>query len=179
MKTPSYEQCIKMLHEQNVPDTVKRHSIIVERVAYFLARKIFISGVALNVDLITSAALLHDISKISSMNSKEEHDIVGAILLEKLGYPEIAKIVSQHISLSSFDPRGPISEAEIVFYSDKRVKNEKIVSIDERYKYSLDKYRTVTDDLSNIQRLYRKAKDVEKKISRTASVDPKNLAKIT
>ena len=178
MRILSYDQCINMLHDMDVPHNVIRHSIVVEKIASFLTNQLLIGGVILEGDLIKSAALLHDITKVSSMNSNEEHDITGAALLDELGYSEIAYIVSQHISLSHFDLLGRISEAEIVFYSDKRVEHEKIVSIDERYKHSIETYGKSNFNLSYFEKRHRKTKDLENKIFQNISLDPLDLANI-
>jgi len=177
MRIFTYDQCIKMLYEMSVPDHVIRHSIVVEKVASFLTRALLNGGAILDENLVKSAALLHDITKVISIESDERHDVTGAILLEKLGYPDIARIVSQHISLNSFDVTGPVSEAEIVFYSDKRVKHDQIVSIDERYGDSILKVKHDKHELEKLNSRIQMVKELENKICRIISVDPLDIAR--
>jgi uncharacterized protein len=174
---PTYDQCINMLYDMSVPDNVIKHSIVVQKVALFLTRALSNCGVFLDENLAQSAALLHDITKVSRIDSGERHDISGAALLEKLGYPEIAYIIAQHISLSSFELFGPISEAEIVFYSDKRVMHEQIVSIDERYRHSIEKYMNANNGLANVESRIHMIKQLENKIFCIISIDPLDIAR--
>lgn len=62
----------------------------------------------------------------------------------ELGYPEIADIVGQHVILSSYDEElygaGHFNAAAIVYYADKRVRHEEIVSLDERLSYIIEVY---------------------------------------
>ncbi|MBI2208592.1 hypothetical protein HYU50_03780 [Candidatus Woesearchaeota archaeon] len=64
-----------------------------------------------------------------------EHWARGAELVKKLGYPEVAKVISKHtlykVEIEENQPK--TFEEKIVFYADKRVKNDKVVSLEERY----------------------------------------------
>src|SRR4030042_1139980 len=47
-------------------------------------------------------------------------------------YYGIAQVVETHVVFEGFDPNGCREEREIVFYADKRVMHDRIVSIEDR-----------------------------------------------
>ena len=53
---------------------------------------------------------------------------------------EIADIVGEHVRLKNYELNGSYSEKEIVFYSDKRVNHDRIVSLEDRLAYILERY---------------------------------------
>jgi len=118
---------------------IREHSFLVARVADTICAALY-TGVKIDAALVNAAALLHDITKTESFVTKEPHAESGGRLLRTLGYPEIASIVAQHIRLDSFDPLGPLNEAEIVFYADKRVCHSTLVSEKERIADLLVRY---------------------------------------
>jgi putative nucleotidyltransferase with HDIG domain len=120
---------------------IVRHSKLVADVALLIARKLNASGCQLDLDLVEAGALLHDITKSISLETKENHAHTGGELLASLGYPAVASIVRQHIVL---DPErlhpDAITEAELVNYADKRVKHEEVVGIEERFQDIKERY---------------------------------------
>jgi putative nucleotidyltransferase with HDIG domain len=120
---------------------IARHSKIVTQIALLLGRKLNNCGCDLDLNLVEAGALLHDITKTASIETKENHAHTGAELLASLGYPAVADVVRQHITL---DPpilsQESIREAELVNYADKRVKHEEVVSIEERFRDIKERY---------------------------------------
>ena len=59
-------------------------------------------------------------------------------------WPAIAEIVSEHVVLSDFAPerygQGIFNAKELVYYADKRVRHEEIVSLEGRLEYILGRY---------------------------------------
>jgi len=95
-------------------------------------------------DAVLAGALLHDIAKTKCLQERCQHAQVGAAICRDLGYPEVAAMVGHHVNLpaSHVDAcrRGVFTGSELVYYSDKRVKHDSIVSLDERLAYILEKY---------------------------------------
>ena len=60
-----------------------------------------------------------------------------------MGYPEVGILIKKHGLKHSFhDEFTPKTwEEKVIFYSDKRVKNDKIVSLDERFEYIKQRYK--------------------------------------
>ena len=59
------------------------------------------NGVSVNRDLVIAAALLHDITKTTSLETNENHAVSGGALLRKLGFSSTAEIVEQHIRIQN------------------------------------------------------------------------------
>ena len=83
-------------------DHIKAHSVQVCRVATALVVSMADPPTLLDVELIQAAALLHDITKTRSFKTGEKHASTGAALLDALGYPEVGRIVGQHVQLDTY-----------------------------------------------------------------------------
>ena len=119
---------------------IKAHSIAVGRVAEFIAIELHRKGQPISVELVLSGALLHDIGKTSCLHNGGDHSQVGHDICMKHGYHELAPIVLQHVILVDGFPKNPITEKEIVYYADKRVKHDQVVSLNSRQDYIIDRY---------------------------------------
>jgi putative nucleotidyltransferase with HDIG domain len=137
---PNKSECYQLIRSMAMLDNIVTHSEQVHRVAATLADCLIETGVELNGELIQAAALLHDITKTISLTTAENHAHSGEVLLERMGYPEVGAIIGQHVHLNHFSTQTPPNEAEIVNYADKRVLHDRIVSLDRRMDYILDRY---------------------------------------
>lgn len=108
-------------------------------------------------DLVEKAALVHDLLRV-----ERQHALKGAEALRREGYYEIAELVEKHHD-AEIQEEEPLTEAEILFYADARVKEDKIVSVEERYQASNYKCHCIKAQKKH-DALYRKAKIIEKKI---------------
>jgi putative nucleotidyltransferase with HDIG domain len=145
-------------------DHIITHSMQVCRVATFLADHLKKHNKNLNRDLIQASALLHDITKTRSFRTQEDHALTGSQLLTKLGYPEVGNLIGQHVRLRNyFAARVPL-EAEIVNYADKRVLHDKVVNLQERMNYILEKYGKASAHRQLINRFWKKTEELEDKL---------------
>ncbi len=87
----------------------------------------------LDRELLVSAALLHDAAR-----GEPQHAMLGAAWLRELGYPRAAELVEQHHDLKT----EALDEAAILFLSDKCVREDRRVSIGERFAESAKRCRT-------------------------------------
>lgn len=140
MRIPSRENCYRLIREMRMMEHIVRHSLQVCRVADLLVQQLGAKGRTLNRDLVRAAALLHDITKTRSLTTGEKHSESGCDLLVDRGYAEVGDIVRQHVKLDTYFGSDTPSEAEIVNYADKRVLHDRIVSLDERMAYILERY---------------------------------------
>lgn len=70
MNFPSKEDCVHLInHTYRVPANIVNHSIQVNRLAVFLAKKLNEKGEKINVDLVDRAAILHDMLKIIEIHN--------------------------------------------------------------------------------------------------------------
>jgi len=140
MSIPTASRCRRMMAEMHMPAHIVAHSRQVARVALRLCDARNGRGQPLDRLLIQAAGLLHDITKARSFTTGEDHAASAEIYLAEEGFAEVGRIVAQHVKLDAFDPLAPVTAAEIVNYSDKRVLHDRIVPLDERMAYILVRY---------------------------------------
>ncbi len=104
-------------------------------------------------DMMRKAAELHDIKRL-----EPKHAIEGARYIESKGYSEVASLIAEHHSPDRHDE---LCEADILFYADKRVKEDRIVSIEERFASSRDKC-TTPEGLARHEAILDRARSIEK-----------------
>jgi molybdenum cofactor cytidylyltransferase len=125
---PTDEECREILNTIcHVPPDRIRHNLKVSRVAVNIGNALATSGHKVDIELVRTAAVLHDIAK-----GRPKHDIVGGNLLQELGFGKVGDIVSVHSTLSEGNSGLPL-EDKIVFLADKFVGGEKLISIEGRY----------------------------------------------
>ncbi len=175
MNTPDREECFRLIHKMDMMDHIIDHSIMVSNVAQFICSKLLPHSPNLNLELTTTAALLHDITKTRSFETDEVHSETGGDLLTNLGYPEMGNIVRQHVVLDDYESKLQVSEQEIVNYSDKRVLHDTIVSLEKRLEYIKIKYGQNIEFKERIQSMRTNSFCLEKKIFGILKVPPDQL----
>lgn len=116
----------------------------------------------LNRVRVMKACLLHDLCR-----AEKQHARVSAEAIRKEGYPGIAALVAVHhqAAYSEREAQGPLTEAEILFYADKRVQEDKLVSVEERFRESRKKCRT-SEAYAQHDAMLAKTLKIEEKIRR-------------
>ena len=175
MKIPTKDQCYQMIREMKMMDHIVIHSLQVCRVATFLTEHLNKQHYRLNFDLIQSAALLHDITKTRSFETREDHALTGGKHLSDCGYPAIVDLIRQHVKLDTYSDAGTISEAEVLNYADKRVLHDEIVGLDRRMDYIVERYGETPAHRERIHMLWQKTKDLEDRIFGVLSFAPGDL----
>jgi putative nucleotidyltransferase with HDIG domain len=177
IKIPSELECRRLVAEMGMLDNIVAHCRQVCRVALLIVDHLNMDG--LNRDLIRAAALLHDITKTRSFQTREDHAETGAQLLLEMGYPEVGSIIGQHVRLDSyFASAVPPSEAEIVNYADKRVLHDRIVPLDERMGYILEKYGRAPQWKTSILLLWEKTKELEARLFTGLPFAPDDISRL-
>lgn len=114
-----------------MPAHIRAHSLMVARVAELLARSLADRGVRLRVELVVAGALLHDIAKALCLDGDCLHTERGREICREHGYTELEPLVAEHVHLAGgFDDH--LGEREIVYYADKRVNHDQVVSLARR-----------------------------------------------
>ena len=178
MKIPTQEQCFLLMCEMKMMDHIVVHSMQVCRVATFLAQHLNSAPNRLNHDLIRAAALLHDITKTRSFKTEENHAVTGGQLLAEQGYPEVGDLVRQHVRLDVYTEPVTLGEAEIINYADKRVLHDRIVGLDKRLDYILEKYGKLPELQERIQWLWGKTLVMEDEIFSDLAIAPQDLNRL-
>jgi putative nucleotidyltransferase with HDIG domain len=148
---PTREQCIQILSDYCVPPRVRRHCLLVAKVAVRLAEALNSKGYSLNIQVIEAAALLHDIAR-----NKPHHARVGADFLLSKGYNEIAEIVRQHMKPDPGE-RDRVSEVTVVYIADKYVEDDSIVPLEKRFLKKTKVFHKSPAAIKSIEENYRTA----------------------
>ncbi len=145
MNIPDIVTCVALMKQYKMLANIREHSFVVAKIAGLLGERLKqTSKMPPDLQLCISGALLHDIAKTPCLETGCDHAKTGAEICHSLGFPEIAAIVAEHVILADFNPvryqKGVFSAPEIVYYADKRVLHDNIVSLSERFDYLLEKY---------------------------------------
>ncbi len=128
------EICLKLLKHYGTPPHVINHCLAVTDTALRIGRALNSLGKNLDLEMLESAALLHDIARV-----EENHGGKGAELAERLGYQEIAELIRYHMTYSTDPAKLEINELDILCLADRMVKENVYVGIEERMDYILEK----------------------------------------
>lgn len=144
--SPSIEQCISFIDRYEMLSNIRDHSFMVARVAKTLVDGLVRSSVSPlpDPDEVIAGALLHDIAKTRCLKNNSHHAKDGQRICEELGYPHIGEIVVEHVILTDFNEHlyktGAFGAKELVYYADKRVRHDQVVSLEDRLDYILERY---------------------------------------
>ncbi|HVN20736.1 MAG TPA: NTP transferase domain-containing protein [Dongiaceae bacterium] len=149
----SESECKAVVGELKVPEAVVRHCRAVAQAAVKIGASLIQHGEALNLALIRAGALLHDVAK-----GKPDHAQAGANMLDALGFPTIAQIIASHEDLPFRD--GIVDEAAVVYLADKLVRDEKVVTLLQRFEASFQRYRDDSEVLPLVERRWKTAQQI-------------------
>jgi len=176
-RIPSRAECDKLMVQYSMLSNIVEHSVQVMNVALAIIDNLK-CGVEVNKDLVVAAALLHDITKTRSLETKENHAVSGGTLLRKLGFPGTAEIVEQHIVIHNLHYQGRLEEREVVYYADKRVLHNTIVSLDERIDDLIQRYGTTEVIRDRILQNKKQALAIEEKIAGFITIDINRISRV-
>jgi molybdenum cofactor cytidylyltransferase len=155
---PDMEECCSILDIYKVPENIIRHCRKVSEVSIEILHSLDNEGYKLNECALKAAAMLHDIAK-----NEENHARAGEKILKEIGYGKVGSIIGSHTDIE-VDDKGRITESEILYLSDKLVREDKVISIEERFKHSLNKYKDNPEVLRKIENRRDAAYKIIKKI---------------
>jgi uncharacterized protein len=170
------KRCLALLQEYQVPDHIVSHSLRVAQVGVFIAAHLKMADEDLDIGLVEAGGLLHDITKMDSVHTRQDHALSAFKLLETLGYPSVADIARQHVRLDCNIKHNPImTEALLVNYADKRVKHASIVTLSERFEDLLRRYGTTPERQEMISKLHDEIVGIESFIFKKLDIGPASL----
>lgn len=149
---PDRAMCGDILAWAQTPAKVIRHEQAVAEVAAGIGEALVQSGHPLDLALIESGALLHDVLRL-----EPAHAWAGAALLEEMGCFAVAAVIKEHMDLSA-DAGAALDERAVVFLADKLVRETQRVSVAERYAKALQKFAPETVEGRRIRQNFRLAK---------------------
>jgi len=178
MKILSKHQCYELMSDMKMMDHIVAHCIMVSRVSLLITDHLKKQGEFLNRNLVQASALLHDITKTKSLKTGENHAVTGEKLLCGKGHTEVGYIIGKHICLDKYTDSGHPSEAEIVNYSDKRVLHDKVVPLEVRIAYIMERYGKTPEFCRRIQKFGEKIKFLEIKLFNRLNFSPEQLGSL-
>ena len=155
-QVPSEEACYVIINRANTPVKVMNHCKRVAQLSCIVGSYLIRSGCPMNLDLIKAAALLHDLAK-----GERDHAQVGADML--VNYPEVAKIVAEHMDIR-LNQDLHLTEKEIVYLADKLVLEDQIISLRARFSGPLEQYKNDPEVLRNISQRLSHAEQIQTRI---------------
>jgi len=169
---PSEAECRVLMDKiQDLPASIAIHSRAVSVVAQRLARALQMAGVALDLELVSTAALLHDISR----TRKKDHADIGADLLEYHGFARLAPIVRAHMDLS-LKSDSPVDEIQVVYLADKLVLGDRRVDLEQRFARQMEKY---SEDHCIVEAIARRRQDARHIRDRVERMTGRSIVAIT
>ena len=148
-----------------VPPRGRAHAEAVARAAVALARALNRLGAGLDVRLVESAALLHDLAK-----GRPQHEAEGGRELLRLGFPVLADIVACHRDTALGEGQ-PVTEKEIVYLADKLVRCDRYVGLEARFREKLDMFEGDAAAQAAIHGRRQRARAVLARVEREAGMD--------
>lgn len=172
---PDEATCLRLLQEYQTPLHIIRHSQMVGAVAKFIGQALVRNGLSMDISLIQAGSLLHDIGKYPCiLEGTRSHDVRGEEIVAAEGYPAVARIVGQHVVLKT-DPSAPVAEVHVVYYADKRVTHDELVTVEERFIYLERTYANNQAAVDWLLAMKERTIAVEEKIFRHLDFTPDQL----
>ena len=164
---PDDDQITEILDRYQVPPHIRRHMKGVANVLLDIADILDPDQKVYDRELLYASAMLHDFAKL-----EKHHGSLGALRLRNEGYELVADLISKHESMElyqdlavRYNGKYYISEEDLLYYADKRVLEDVVVSLEERFETSRKKCRT-PEARTNHMRRWNKAIRIENDIFR-------------
>lgn len=176
----------KFYEEWGTPLHVRTHIKQVTNVATQLANAFIKKNEIINLNLLYSAVMMHDIARVCDFHELNKDNFIEEItdekwekwkdlrkkcagihhanvardFFKKLNYLKTAELIYAHKSRVIAEESGLLNtlEKKIIYYSDKRVKHDEIVSLKERFRDGWERYGEY--DNTQTRKLF---EDVEKR----------------
>ena len=176
---PTVNTCVELMEKYDMLINIRLHSIVVAKVSHLIANSLRQGGIDISVETVVAGALLHDIGKTISLDTSNDHAKIGSEICRENNFHELTEIVAEHVVLKDYSIDGDYSEKEIVYYSDKRVNHDQIVSLDEREDYILERYGRNTEELrSRIKANFLLCRKVENKLFKKLDFNAEALPRL-
>ncbi len=172
---PSPAQCMAWWDTYEMLNNIREHSLAVTRVALSITRKVLEHSPQIfacdPTTIVQAAALLHDLAKTYCILHGGNHAQIGAAWVIALtGNPAIGHAVLHHISWP-----GKIDACNhfiplVVAYSDKRVRHEVVVSLEDRLEDLMIRYGTNAHRKAMIRKAFDQVTTIERQLEQLTGV---------
>ena len=139
---PSLAQIFAWWDAWDLPENVRAHSMTVAWAAYTLGVMLRKRGMHLDPILAHRGGLVLDLDKIETLHLQGAHGVRSKSFLGEQGYPILAEMVSDHIMHTILEPDAAERrwESKLVFFCDKCVEGDQIVTFDQRLEKLQERY---------------------------------------
>jgi len=203
---PTAAECLALWDQYHTPGNVRLHCAKVRDVAVYLGGRLNDGGERVDLALTEAGALLHDWLRFVGVHNIQlkhfqvaptmedmefwralnlrfaglSHSQAAAAELATLGYPDaLVQVVARHDFSSIIDPdRQPRSwEERLIYYADKRVLHDTVVTLTSRFTDGAERYPEFTSRPGQ-QLKVAAAFELEKEIFDILAEDPERLAEL-
>jgi len=176
---PTIQTCFSLMDDYQMLPNIREHSIVVTKVAELLVQGFQRNGSSLDRDLTLAGALLHDIAKTQCLGDNDgNHAKMGREICLKHGYERVGEIVASHVVLHG-NGEGDVTEKEIVYYADKRVNHNQIVSLEDRLAYINKTYAAGNETRQEFIYInFQKCRNLEKRIFQNMLIVPEEVSSL-
>lgn len=188
-------QKIKSLYKKyKTPRHVQQHMKVVAKIAIRIGRKLQKRGITVDLEFVHHLALLHDFLKMLVFKERKRNDPqiwkmlrkkyprlhdteVAAIILKKIKEDRLADSIrtQQFDAIIATSHSLKTWEEKIVYFADKRVAHEKIVTLQERLQEGKKRYSVKPIERKKITRIRRKMYELQKTLCTAARKSPESL----
>jgi molybdenum cofactor cytidylyltransferase len=160
---PTERECRALWTKYGLSELLIAHCRLVAQLAGTLAVSLNRAGLDLDTDLILASGYLHDLAK-----GRRNHAAAGAEILEELGYGRVGRIVASHTDLRPGNRH--VDESDLIYLADKYVEGDRLVTIEERFDSSLEKYAGKPDILKAVAKRYKDARTIRERLEKLLPV---------
>lgn len=194
---------LKLFNEFQTPKNVRAHCEMVTSVALELAERLIQNNEIVDVQLLYEGAMLHDLvrlvdfSEFKKENFLEEltdakwsfwqnlrkrfmglsHAHAAQIILLEKGYSEVASLIRKHCTSCILQKKRTEElitwEDKLLYYADKRVKHNQIVSTEERFRIGRAQNGHLIKSLAESVEIEAKANELEREIFNQIQFNPR------
>lgn len=176
MNLPTREQCFQFFKDFHTPLHVIKHSVLVNKVALWIAEHLIEAGETVDINLVDRASLLGDLLRMIDVKGidktllsrevtqkdmetwkqqREEyaqlHHSQANYLVLRNEYPELAKLLRKDYYAAIIQEALSTWEEKIIYYADKRVRHDQIVGLATRLKESHQRFAEFRTDYQSIE----------------------------
>jgi uncharacterized protein len=200
---PTRKECFDIIKKYHVPQHIVKHSLAVTKLGVFLAHKLKEKDITIDVELVDRACLLHDVARVCELTESDYKDTGRTVTKQdwavwnrlrtkfkavhhediayemlKGKYPALALAIKKHRYAAILDEaeRPNTWEEKIVYYADKRVMHNRIVTLKERleegHQRNVHLRHTKKQNRINTAEVDRLIFELEEEIFTTIGLDP-------
>ncbi|MGE5628294.1 MAG: DVU_1551 family NTP transferase [Solirubrobacterales bacterium] len=162
--TPNELECSEILNRCEVSEHIINHMKMVSKAALRIGNALNFSGGNLDLKLIYSAAMLHDIKRC-----EKNHPLRAKEFLNNIGYESLSDIVGEHMDIE-VTKNNFLCEKEVLYLADKYVKSHAFVPLNIRFEDALKNCDSRI--IKNVKLRYKNALKIEEKVEFITGKNP-------